>query len=163
LPQRRPESSKKILVKAAPESVYLRIALWLQLAVFYKGQIHMLSYATIGVNDLTKARTFYTELLADLGAKPLLEMDRIIFFGKNMAKPMLAICIPFNKEPAHPGNGTMVAISPGNKAAVDELYHKALSLGASCDGAPGQRIPDMFYGAYIRDLDGNKIAFTHFG
>jgi predicted lactoylglutathione lyase len=123
----------------------------------------MLSYATIGVNDLAKSKEFYTELLSELGAKPLLEMDRIIFFGKNMSKPMLAICIPFNKEPAHPGNGTMVAISPGNKTAVDELYHKAISLGATCDGAPGQRIPDMFYGAYIRDVDGNKIAFTHFG
>lgn len=123
----------------------------------------MLSYATIGVNDLASASTFYTELLATVNAKPLLKMDRIIFFGQSMAKPMLAICIPFNKEPATPGNGTMVAISPGSKSAVDAMYEKAISLGASCDGAPGQRIPNTFYGAYVKDADGNKIAFTHFG
>ena len=49
------------------------------------------------------------------------------------------------------------------KEKVDELYHKAKSLGGSCEGEPGQRIPDMFYGAYVRDPDGNKIAFYVFG
>ena len=38
-----------------------------------------------------------------------------------------------------------------------------LELGASDEGAPGQRIPDMFYGAYFRDPDGNKAAFFQFG
>ncbi len=123
----------------------------------------MLSYVTFGVSDLASAREFYASLLSELDAKPLLEMDRIIFFGQSMNKPMLAICIPFNKEPAAPGNGTMVAISPGSKELVDALYHKAIALGASCDGAPGQRIPGKFYGAYVRDADGNKIAFSHFG
>lgn len=123
----------------------------------------MLSYVTLGVSNLTSAADFYGKLLADLGAKPLLTMDRIIFFGKSMAQPMLAICIPFNQQPAEPGNGTMVAISPGSKALVDALYHQALALGATCDGAPGQRIPNAFYGAYVRDPDGNKLAFSHFG
>jgi predicted lactoylglutathione lyase len=57
----------------------------------------------------------------------------------------------------------MVAINPGSKAQVDALYHKAISLGGSCEGEPGQRIPDMFYGAYFRDPDGNKFAFAEFG
>ena len=65
----------------------------------------MLSYVTLGVSNLTSAADFYGKLLADVGAKPLLTMDRIIFFGKSMAQPMLAICIPFNQQPAEPGNG----------------------------------------------------------
>jgi len=97
----------------------------------------MLSYATIGVTDLEKSEAFYNELLAPIGAKTLIKMDRIIFIGKSMKEPMLAICIP--------------------------MYHKAIALGATCDGEPGQRIPDVFYGAYFRDLDGNKIVFNHFG
>ncbi|EAZ97987.1 hypothetical protein MELB17_23810 [Marinobacter sp. ELB17] len=36
-------------------------------------------------------------------------------------------------------------------------------MGASCGGEPGQRIPDQFYGAYVKDPDGNKVAFYHFG
>ncbi|MGN6149257.1 MAG: VOC family protein, partial [Rhizomicrobium sp.] len=33
----------------------------------------------------------------------------------------------------------------------------ALSLGATDEGAPGLR-GDTFYGAYFRDLDGNKLC-----
>lgn len=123
----------------------------------------MISYVTLGVSDLATAKSFYGELLAELGAKALLEMDRIAFFGQSMAKPMLAVCIPFNKEDPHPGNGNMVSISPGSKEAVQTLYHKAIALGATCDGAPGQRIDNVFYGAYVKDADGNKLCFCHFG
>lgn len=123
----------------------------------------MISYVTLGASDLQQAADFYTSLFADLGAKRLINMDRIVFIGKSMKEPMVAVCIPFNQEPAHPGNGVMLSVSPGSKEAVDSLYHKAIELGASCDGAPGQRIPDVFYGAYVRDKDGNKLCFSHFG
>jgi predicted lactoylglutathione lyase len=92
-----------------------------------------------------------------------MDMDRIAFIGKDMGSPMLSVCIPYNEESPAPGNGNMVAISPGSKESVDTFYHKAIELGASCEGEPGQRIPDMFYGAYIRDPDGNKMCFYHFG
>lgn len=123
----------------------------------------MISYVTLGVSDIAAARKFYGELLGELGAKTLLTMDRITFFGKSMQEPMLAVCIPFNQQPASAGNGSMVSFAAGSKTAVDALYQKAIALGASCDGAPGQRIPDMFYGAYVRDADGNKLCFCHFG
>lgn len=123
----------------------------------------MIGYVTLGVSDMGRAKAFYGDLLSELGAKVLLDMERIAFIGKSMGSPMLAICIPYNQQPNHPGNGNMVALNPGSKEAVDQLYHKAVKLGASCDGEPGQRIPDRFYGAYIRDLDGNKVAFYHFG
>lgn len=123
----------------------------------------MLGYVTIGVNDMAKAKTFYTELLSGLGAKLLLDMDRIAFIGKSMKGPMVAICEPFNGEAPSAGNGAMLAFYPGSKEAVDTYYQKAIELGASCDGAPGQRIPDQFYGAYVKDADGNKLAFYCFG
>lgn len=123
----------------------------------------MISYVTLGVSDLDAAKAFYSELLAECGAKVLLDMGRISFIGETMEQPMLAVCIPFNKEPAEPGNGNMVSFSPGSKSAVDAMYHKAIALGASCDGAPGQRIANKFYGAYVRDADGNKLCFSHFG
>jgi predicted lactoylglutathione lyase len=52
----------------------------------------------------------------------------------------------------------MVAIAGGTREGVDKLYAKALSLGASDEGPPGERLP-VFYGAYVRDLDGNKLCF----
>jgi predicted lactoylglutathione lyase len=123
----------------------------------------MIGYVTIGVHDLEKAKAFYIELLADLGAKILIDMDRIAFIGSGMDAPMLGVCIPYDEKDPSPGNGNMIAINAGSKEKVDTLYHKAISLGATCEGEPGQRIPDMFYGAYIRDLDGNKVAFYLMG
>ncbi len=123
----------------------------------------MIGYVTIGVKDVEKAKQFYSELLAPLGAKVQMAMDRIAFIGKSMNEPMLAVCIPYDENEPAPGNGNMVAINPGSKEKVDELYKKAIQLGATCEGEPGQRIPDMFYGAYIRDLDGNKVCFFQFG
>jgi predicted lactoylglutathione lyase len=123
----------------------------------------MIGYVTIGVKDMEKAKAFYAALLEDLGAKVLIDMGRIAMIGRSMEEPMLSVCVPYNEEAPHPGNGNMVAINPGSKENVDKLYHKALELGATSDGEPGQRIPDMFYGAYIRDPDGNKVAFFQMG
>jgi len=44
-----------------------------------------------------------------------------------------------------------------NREQVQALYNKALALGGQDAGPPGQRNGD-FYGAYFRDLDGNKLA-----
>lgn len=123
----------------------------------------MIGYVTIGVKDMEKAKAFYTELLSELGASLMMDMGRIAFIGTEAGGAMLGICIPHNEQEANPGNGNMVAFNPGSKELVDKLYHKAIELGGTCDGEPGQRIPDMFYGAYFKDPDGNKIAFAHFG
>jgi len=57
----------------------------------------------------------------------------------------------------------MVAFKADSKDHVATMYNKAISLGATCEGEPGQRVEDMFYGAYVRDLDGNKLCFFVFG
>jgi predicted lactoylglutathione lyase len=123
----------------------------------------MIGYVTIGVKDVEKAKQFYSELLAPLGAKVQMGMDRIAFIGKSMNEPMLAVCIPYDEKDPAPGNGNMVAINPGSKEMVDQFYAKAMELGATSEGEPGQRIPDMFYGAYIRVPDGNNVCFFQFG
>ena len=72
---------------------------------------------------------------------------------------MLSICIPYNEEAQHCGNGNMIAIPCEDGAQIKAMYDKAIALGASDEGEPGERIPGMFEGAYVRDLDGNKINF----
>ena len=123
----------------------------------------MIGYVTIGVNDMEKAKAFYTELFADIGVTVMMDMGRIAMLGKGPGQPMLAICVPFDENDPHPGNGNMIAIDPGSKEMVDKLHAKALELGGSCEGEPGERIKDMFYGAYFRDPDGNKLALFQFG
>ena len=123
----------------------------------------MIGYVTIGTSDMEKAKAFWTELLSDLGASVLMDIGRIAFIGTGMDAPMLAVCTPYNEEAPSPGNGNMIAIAPGSKEKVDALHAKALSLGATSDGDPGQRIEDMFYGGYFRDPDGNKAVFYVMG
>jgi catechol 2,3-dioxygenase-like lactoylglutathione lyase family enzyme len=118
----------------------------------------MIGYVTIGVSDLAKAEEFYGALLAELGATQLMGMDRIKFYGTSPKAPMLAICVPYNEAATNCGNGNMVAIPGGGRDGVDSLYKKAIELGATCDGEPGERMP-IFYGAYVRDPDGNKLCF----
>jgi predicted lactoylglutathione lyase len=57
----------------------------------------------------------------------------------------------------------MLAFPAASKEGADALFDKALSLGATSEGDPGQRVPDRFYGAYVRDPDGNKLCFYVFG
>ena len=118
----------------------------------------MLGYSTIGTSDMDRATAFYDALLAELGAKQLFGMDRIKFYGTATNEAMLALCIPYDEQPHVAGNGQMVAISGGTREGVDKLYAKALELGATDEGPPGERLP-VFYGAYVRDLDGNKLCF----
>lgn len=119
----------------------------------------MIGYVTIGTKDMGKACAFYDALLAEVGGKQLFGMDRIKFYGTAPNAPMLALCIPYDEQEQHPGNGTMVAIPAAGIEQITRLYNKALELGATDEGAPGERIPGVFTGAYVRDLDGNKLCF----
>ena len=122
----------------------------------------MLGYCTIGVSDMDRAVAFYDALLGELGAQQLMGMDRIKLYGTDPGSGMLAICIPYNEEAHDPGNGNMAALQAGTREVVESAYAKALQLGASDEGAPGERGPG-FYGAYVRDLDGNKLCFFVMG
>lgn len=118
----------------------------------------MIAYTTLGTNDLKRAGQFYDALLAGMGAQRVMEFDRMVAWGNSPTAPMFAVCTPFDGKPASTGNGTMVSLAVDSTAKVDALHAKALSLGGKDEGAPGQRGP-QFYLGYVRDLDGNKLAF----
>jgi predicted lactoylglutathione lyase len=117
----------------------------------------MVGYTTFGTDDLTRAIGFFDALLGEFGAKQIMNTGRLVLWGKEMGNGMFAICEPFNKEATAPGNGTMVALNMETAENVQKLYGKAIELGATDEGPPGERGPG-FYGAYFRDLDGNKFC-----
>lgn len=130
----------------------------------------MLGYITMGSNDLPRARAFYAELLGTIGATKLMEfgedMGGFTMYGTSMEQPGIAVTAPYNQEPATVGNGNMAALVMAERAQVDALHAKALELGGSCEGPPGIRGeegPQAFYGAYFRDLDGNKLCAFRIG
>ena len=118
----------------------------------------MIGYVTLGTNDLARAAKFYDELLQELGAARAMENERFVAWATGPGAPMLCAMKPFDGGPATVGNGVMVAIAAGSEDKVNALYKKALSLGSKDEGAPGNR-GGSFYGAYCRDLDGNKLCF----
>ncbi len=123
----------------------------------------MLAYATLGTHDLNKAAAFYDEVLGVLGAKRFMEEpDYFIAWGNSQDGAGLGISYPFDKQAATVGNGTMVALGATNREQVDAVYNKAIALGGSDEGPPGQRSPG-FYAAYFRDLDGNKLNVCYMG
>jgi predicted lactoylglutathione lyase len=122
----------------------------------------MIAYVTIGVSDIEKAKSFYLAVLQDLGVSVVMDIGRLAALGSPAGGTLLAVCTPYDGEAPHPGNGNMVAIAPGSRELVDKVHARALELGGVDEGAPGQRM-DGFYGAYMRDPDGNKVCFCHFG
>lgn len=123
----------------------------------------MIGYVTLGTNDLDKARGFYSTLLGVIGAKELMRMEQTGFtmYGTSFGKPALVVTRPYDGKAATSGNGTMVSLVVNARAKVDALHAKALELGGADEGKPGLRSPEgpqAFYGAYFRDLDGNKVC-----
>ena len=122
----------------------------------------MIGYVTLGTNDMARACAFYDTLLAGLGAKRIMEGERFVAWGTSMTSPSIGVIKPYDGQPAHRGNGTMTALAVRTPSQVDALHAKALELGGTDEGAPGERFKG-FYAAYFRDLDGNKLNFFCMG
>ena len=116
----------------------------------------MIGYVTLGTNDLERAVAFYDALFAELGAGRFMEQETFVAWSVAPDKPGISVCRPWDGKPATAGNGTMVALAVDSTAKVDAVHAKAMQLGGSDEGAPGQRM-EGFYAAYFRDLDGNKL------
>jgi len=127
----------------------------------------MIGYVTVGSNDLNKSRRFYDALMPVIGAGRIMEFgDNFTMYGTGMGQPGLAVCKPYDGNSATAGNGNMASIVVDSRAKVDALHGKAMELGGKCEGPPGVRGddgPQAFYGAYFRDLDGNKLAAFRIG
>jgi len=123
----------------------------------------MLGYVTLGTNNIEKARAFYSALLGELGMSELFDNERLYFYGSDPAGPFVVVGGPYDEQAASVGNGVMVALKCEDDAKINAMQAKALELGATDEGAPGERVPGVFYGAYARDPDGNKLCFYKMG
>lgn len=118
----------------------------------------MFSHITLGTNDFEKAAAFYDAVFAALGIEQLFKLDGLAAYG-TMTGPKTFIVPPFDGNAAKPGNGVHAAYLAKTRAEVDAFHAAALAHGGTDEGAPGLRphYHPNYYGAYVRDLDGNKI------
>ena len=116
------------------------------------------THATVGANNLDRARTFYDGVLGALGYTRSHDMPHGSVWGQDGSWEFFALK-PRDGEAASFGNGATVGFVAPNAAAVAGAHAKALELGGSCEGPPGPR--DWSPGehaTYVRDADGNKIC-----
>ena len=121
----------------------------------------MFTHATLGTNDLERARTFYDTVLGTLGYTRSHDLPHASVWGKNGSFEFFATK-PRDGNAATIGNGVTLGFVAPSAAAVADFHAKALELGGTDEGAPGLR-GATFYGAYYRDLDGNKLCVFKIG
>jgi catechol 2,3-dioxygenase-like lactoylglutathione lyase family enzyme len=118
----------------------------------------MLHHVSVGARDVAKAVRFYDKALAALGYKRVMEfLPHAVAYGVD--QPEFWVQVPANGGLATAGNGVHFSFAAKSKAAVRAFHAAALKAGGKDEGAPGPR-PDYgpnYYGAFCRDLDGNKL------
>ncbi|KRA66532.1 glyoxalase [Caulobacter sp. Root655] len=119
-------------------------------------------YFTVGSNRLEEAKAFYDALLGSIGMASVHEhaSGGRLYRGKGTG--LFGVLGPYDGNPACIGNGSMGGFSFDSVEEVAAFHAKALELGATCEGAPGERMPGVYF-AYFRDLDGNKLCGYRFG
>jgi catechol 2,3-dioxygenase-like lactoylglutathione lyase family enzyme len=121
----------------------------------------MLNHVSVGVTDFARAAKFYDAVLATLGYKRVADYSpHAIGYGTD--RPEFWIGAPHDQRPMSAGNGTHLGFSARSKAQVLKFHEVALREGGSNNGEPGPR-PDYgpeYYGAFVYDLDGNKLEAT---
>jgi catechol 2,3-dioxygenase-like lactoylglutathione lyase family enzyme len=116
------------------------------------------SHITIGSNDIERSRRFYEPVMAALGVGQPFKLPGTLVFGE-LAGLKLFVLSPFDQDVASSGNGTHAAFLARDRATVDAFHATALAHGGTDEGAPGPRphYHANYYGAYVRDPDGNKL------
>lgn len=124
-----------------------------------------LNYVMIGSNDVVGARAYFDAVLPLIGGTVVMDFMPHGFCYQMRNGGRLWITMPHNQQAATPGNGNMVGLLCTNEQEVQAAHSAALAHGGSNEGDPGPRpqYGPNFYGAYVRDLDGNKMSFVYFG
>ena len=129
----------------------------------------MLDHMTFRVTDISRAKTFYSAVLAPLGYR--------LSFEGNFGMNIIGFAYPEPAEadgqktdvwfvdgpspyggPAHT-SGCHLAWRAASRAQVDAFYQAAIAAGGKDNGAPGLRphYHANYYGAFVLDPDGNNI------
>ena len=126
----------------------------------------MFSYIMLGTNNLPRAIQFYDPLMELLGQPQAGRNEEGASWGTFNGNHTVGLCIgsPLDRQPASVGNGTMVALNARSVEHIQQLHALALRLGGADEGAPGHRpqYGQGFHSAYVRDPDGNKLAFVYY-
>jgi len=121
----------------------------------------MIDHFGINCSDLARAASFYDAVLATLGHRRLMDFGVAIGYGTD--KPGFWIS---TFEGIGPNREVHLAFTAPNAATVREFHDAAVGLGAEVLHEPRlwPEYHDRYYGAFVRDPDGNNVeAVCHTG
>ena len=119
----------------------------------------MIDHIGISISNFEKAKAFYNQALAPLGAALLFEAPlehtggvRVGGYGKD--RPTFWMSEGDIQSPT-----LHVALAAENRDQVDAFHAAALAAGGKDNGPPGLRphYHRHYYGAFVLDPDGNNI------
>jgi catechol 2,3-dioxygenase-like lactoylglutathione lyase family enzyme len=122
----------------------------------------MIHHVSVGSNDIGRAREFYDPLMSLIGFRLLKMSDKAAHYGASDI--VFSLETPVDGHAASPGNGVHIAFQAPDRQTVRRFHETALANGAADEGAPGIRenYNANYYGAFLRDPDGNKIEVVTF-
>lgn len=121
----------------------------------------IMSHVSLGTNDFERATAFYDAVLETIGARRVMEHPGAVAYGKQF--PEFWVQKPFDEGHAGTANGVHFGFMAPSREAVQAFWDKAIELGASPDGEPGERphYGEPYYGCFVHDPDGHKIEAMH--
>ena len=117
----------------------------------------MFDHVTIRVADRTRSEPFFTEVLQSLGV------------DQSYSTHAFAEWRDFSLAQADDGHPVTRNVHIGfvapSREQVDAFWKAGLAAGGVDDGPPGPRPQyiDDYYGAFLRDPDGNSVEAVHHG
>jgi catechol 2,3-dioxygenase-like lactoylglutathione lyase family enzyme len=124
----------------------------------------VIDHVSVPVRSLEAASRFYEGVLGALGYGKLVMRPGTMGFGKRYAEFWLNLRP--GMSPPDSASGAHVCLRARSREEVDAFHAAGLALGGSDDGPPGPREHDnpsqVYYAAFLRDPDGNRIEAVTF-
>ena len=120
----------------------------------------MIDHLGINCADLAASKSFYDQVLAPLGYGRVLDYDVAVGYGTE-GDPAFWLS---NYADMPPQREVHVAFKAADVAAVQAFFDAAVAAGAEVlhEPRPFPEYHPGYYGAFVRDLDGNNIeAVVH--
>lgn len=119
----------------------------------------MIDHIGIKVVDFDRAKAFYDQAMAPLGASLMMMVPAEFTGGRKVGGYGRDRPVYWLSEGETVSDAKHVAFTARSRAEVDAFHAAALAAGGRDNGAPGLRPhyhPD-YYGAFVFDPDGNNI------
>lgn len=114
----------------------------------------MIDHVSIQVSDVATSAAFYDAVLGPLGAKRLLDFGTVIGYGTSRPTFWLGpTTTPGEPRELH------IAFMAADRATVDAFHNAAVAAGVEVLHTPRvwPEYHTSYYGAFVRDLDGNNV------